>query len=81
VIVYLLWHVSHSAEDEIGNVCHRDGGETSIREDEGDEVALLGIYSSRVHAERRIARARVLPGSRNAPECLLIGEYTLDRDE
>jgi hypothetical protein len=74
--------VHHRAEDETGEVRHfADSGTVVIDEQEGDDVKLLGIYSSRATAEQRIARARDLPGFRDEPDCFLIAGYELDRDE
>ncbi|MCF2527011.1 hypothetical protein [Yinghuangia soli] len=48
---------------------------------DGDDVKLLGVYSSRAQAEARVARARLLPGFAAEPECFVIGAYAVDRDE
>jgi hypothetical protein len=81
MIVYPLWHIHHNAMDEGGNVRHCDeSGEMTIDERAGDEVKLLGIYSSRTNAEERIRRGRRLPGFREEPECFVTGEYELDQD-
>jgi hypothetical protein len=82
VNAYPLWHVHHFTEDENGNLCHHDeDGDVVIDEEQGDNVKLLGIYSSRANAEKRIARARLLSGFRDEPDCFQIGRYELDRDE
>ena len=48
------------------------GGET--------EDKLLGVYSSREAAERRVGTARRLPGFIDQPNDFEISEYELDRD-
>ncbi|GGU16208.1 DUF7336 domain-containing protein [Lentzea flava] len=80
--VFLLWHVHHVATDSSGAVRHFDpGGEFRADEEEGDDVKMLGVYSSRENAMARIERAKELPGFRDEPECFYIGEYTLDEDQ
>jgi hypothetical protein len=44
------------------------------------EDKLLGVYSSREAAERRIVLARRLPGFIDHPNDFEISEYELDRD-
>ncbi|GGN09109.1 hypothetical protein GCM10011609_56060 [Lentzea pudingi] len=80
--VFLLWHVHHVAEDESGAVRHfGPAGEFSADEEEGDDVKMLGVYSSRENAMAWIDRAKELPGFRDDPECFHIDEYTLDEDQ
>lgn len=78
--VYILWHVHHVTRDDDGNVPHFVDGEFSAQEDEGDDVKLLGVYSSEEGARRRVASARALPGFRDEPDCFWYGEYELDAD-
>lgn len=78
--VYLLWHVHHFAPDESGVVRHFENADDYWDEDE-DNIKLLGVYSSREAAERRIGEARTLPGFRDEPHCFHISPYELDRDE
>lgn len=80
--VFVLWHVHHVAEDENGAVKHFEpDGEFSAHEEEGDDVKLLGVYSSRENASARIERAKELEGFRDEPECFYIDEYTLDEGQ
>ncbi|MCG8926962.1 hypothetical protein [Lentzea sp. CC55] len=80
--VFLLWHVHHVAEDESGTVKHFEpDGEFSAHEEEGDDVKLLGVYSSRENASARIERAKELEGFCDEPACFYIDEYMLDEDE
>ncbi|MDB4873184.1 MAG: hypothetical protein JWL97_4188 [Gemmatimonadales bacterium] len=82
MIVYLLWHIHHFAEDEAGNILHHEeSGDVTIDEQEGDDAKILGIYSSQAKAEERIVRARLLDGFRDEPDCFQITEYKLDHDE
>lgn len=80
--VFLLWHVHHVAEGEDGETRHfSDDGEFWADEEEGDDVKLLGVYSTREKATARINRARQLEGFRDEPECFYIDEYALDEDQ
>jgi hypothetical protein len=82
MIVYLLQHVHHLAEDEHGNVLHHEeNGDVSFNEEDGDNVKILGIYSSEAKAEERIARARLDEGFRDEPDCFHVAEYELDHDQ
>jgi hypothetical protein len=81
VKVYPLWHISH--QNEAGpndEAIHLDDGGVFIDEQDGDDVKLLGIYSSGAAAEERMRRARLLPGFADEPDCFQIGEYDLDED-
>ncbi|MGW1108531.1 DUF7336 domain-containing protein [Streptomyces sp. NPDC002540] len=51
-----------------------------IDEQDGDDVKLLGIYSTKEKAEERIVRARLLPGFRDEPKCFTIVPYLLNDD-
>lgn len=74
--VFLLWHVHHAGPD------HRDSdGELSWDEADGDDVKILGVYSSEERARERIARARKLPGFSDEPECFLIAASVVDDDQ
>jgi len=50
------------------------------REEDEDEVKVIGIYSSRREAETTIERYRGLPGFREYPDCFYIDEYEIDRN-
>lgn len=81
MIVFLLWHVAHhNAAGVDGGVRHADDGGVYLDEQDGDDVKLLGVYSSRQRAERRIAEARLLPGFADEPECFMLAESTVDED-
>ncbi|SDJ32141.1 hypothetical protein SAMN05444157_2814 [Frankineae bacterium MT45] len=61
---------------------HRDDdGELIIDSGAGDDVKLLGCYSSSARATQRIAAAREMPGFREEPDCFFVSEYVVDRDE
>ncbi|WP_222106365.1 DUF2283 domain-containing protein [Catellatospora sichuanensis] len=49
-------------------------------EQSGDEITLLGVYSSDQRARERIERARRLPGFVDEPDCFLVTPYELDED-
>ena len=75
--VFLLHHVSHASNSD---GVHREDGEVRIDEQAGDEVMLLGCYSTEEGANERITRARLLPGFADEPECFTINRHEVDRD-
>lgn len=79
--VFLLWHVHHVAADADGEVRHfADQGDFWADEEGGDDVKLLGVYSSRENAVARTERAREQDGFRAEPRCFYIAEHQLDGD-
>jgi len=81
VIVFPLWHVAHQNEGAPdGGTVHVEDGVVFVDEQGGDDVKLLGIYSTREHAEQRMRQARLLPGFRDEPECFILDGYELDTD-
>jgi hypothetical protein len=81
VEVFLLWHVRHAPFLDGRPAEHRSAdGELDWDEEEGDDLKILGIYSSEHAAQERIGRARTQPGFREEPDCFLIDPYTLDED-
>ncbi|MEU0071890.1 hypothetical protein ABZ027_20425 [Streptomyces sp. NPDC006332] len=79
--VYLLWHVHHRAEEDGGIRHFTEPDDFWSDEEAGDDVKLLGTYSSREAALMRIERARRLPGFADEPDCFSIQESVLDEDE
>lgn len=79
--IFLLWHVRH-ARNLDGSVEHvgRDG-ELVWDEEDGDDLKILGVYSTERRAEERIVRARNLPGFAEEPDCFMIDKYVVDEDE
>ncbi|MFD9392679.1 hypothetical protein ACFWBB_18775 [Streptomyces sp. NPDC060000] len=81
MIVYPLWHVGHQNEaGNNGSTVHVDESGVFVDEQDGDDVKLLGIYSTRERAEERMKRAQLLPGFRDEPECFILDGYELDED-
>jgi hypothetical protein len=79
--VYLLWHIGHARNLDGSPVKHTDEhGDLDWDERDGDDVKLLGVYSTRQRAEDRISSARLLPGFRDDPDCFMIDVYQVDRD-
>lgn len=80
--VFVLWHVHHVAVDATSaTVKHFDSPDDFWADEQaGDEVKLLGTYSSRERAVDRITSAAMLPGFRDEPRCFHIDEYVIDRD-
>ncbi|MFI7430176.1 hypothetical protein ACIBPB_24545 [Micromonospora sp. NPDC049836] len=80
--VFLLWHVRHARWFDGRATTHRDeAGELVWDEEDGDDLKLLGVYSSAARAEDRIQRARNLPGFRDEPDCFLVSGHTVDQDQ
>ncbi len=76
--VFLLQHVSHTGN--LDGVHHVDG-EVRVDEQTGDDVKVLGCYSTEDRAAARIARARRVPGFAEEPDCFIVSRYEIDRDE
>ena len=80
--VFLLWHVRHARWLDGRPTTHRDdAGELIWCEEDGDDLKILGVYSSQARAQERIQRAGALPGFRDEPDCFFVSHYTVDRDE
>jgi hypothetical protein len=81
VIVYPLWHVGHQNEAGAdGSTVHVDENGVFCDESDGDDVKLLGFYSTLERVEERVRQARLLPGFRDEPECFYFDPYELDED-
>jgi hypothetical protein len=79
---HLLWHVRHAEPADGSEVQHFAADDDFwADEEEGDDVKLLGVYSSHEKAQERIVRARPLPGFRDEPQCFYIEPFTVDADE
>jgi hypothetical protein len=80
--VYLLWHIGHQNKAGAeGATLHVDGETVYVDEQDGDDVKMLGVYSTQDKAEERIRQARLLPGFSDEPDCFVMDAYTLDEDE
>jgi hypothetical protein len=80
--VFLLWHISHACRAGTSSELHLDeDGDPLCDEQMGDDVKLLGVYSTDAAARARIESARKLPGFRNEPDCFQVTPYTLDKHE
>lgn len=78
----MLWHVRHARWLDGRPTTHRDDtGDLVWCEEDGDDLKMLGVYSSEARAEARVDQARTLPGFRDDPDCFFIGGHTVDRDE
>jgi hypothetical protein len=81
MIVYPLWHVGHQNEaGDDGSTVHVDESGVFCDEADGDDVKLLGIYSTLERVEGRMRQARLLPGFRDEPECFYFDACGLDED-
>jgi hypothetical protein len=80
--VFLLCHVRHARSRDGGLASHRDpDGELLLDEEAGDDVKLLGAYSTENRARDRITHARSLPGFDEEPDCFWIDRYIVDEDQ
>jgi hypothetical protein len=79
--VFLLRHIRHARNLDGSPTVHRENGELIWDEEEGDDLKLLGVYSSEQRAQERIQRARVLPGFQQEPDCFMVDTYRLDEDQ
>jgi hypothetical protein len=80
-MVYLLWHVHHHAPEGAEAEHFTAPDDFWADEEAGDDVKLLGTYSSRDAARARIERARQLPGFSDEPDCFYVEEFAMDKDE
>jgi hypothetical protein len=81
VDIYLLWHVRHAPFLDGRAIEHRsEDGELIWDEEDGDDLKILGAYSTKQKAQERLPRSRGLPGFRDEPDCFLVDQYTLDED-
>ncbi|MGN6608638.1 MAG: hypothetical protein ACTHMS_16715 [Jatrophihabitans sp.] len=76
--VSLLWHVHHA--DSARCVTHF-GDAVLIDEQDGDDVKLLGCYSTLARAHDRVLGARTLSGFADEPNCFIVDTYEVDHDE
>lgn len=79
--VHLVWHIRHHAavHGDAAEVEHERDGELNWDETLGDDVKLLGVFSSRAGADARIDQARLEPGFRDEPDCFIVDRYEVDR--
>jgi hypothetical protein len=81
VDVFLLWHIRHAPFADGRPTRHRDeDGDLDWDEEEGDDLKILGAYSTDEKAKDRMVKARSLPGFHDEQDCFLINHYTLDED-
>lgn len=79
--VFLLWHVRHARNLDGSPAEHVDeDGELSWDEEDGDDVKLLGVYSTERRAHDRIERARLTPGFSDEPDCFTVSRHVVDED-
>jgi hypothetical protein len=50
-------------------------------ESDGDDLKLLGFYSTLERVEERVRQARLLPGFRDEPDCFYFDACELDEDD
>lgn len=76
--VFQVWHVRHAEFIDGRPTKHFDeDNELIIEEEEGDNLKVLGVYSSESDAHNRIDLARTEPGFAPEPECFYVAKYTL----
>ncbi|WP_229075108.1 hypothetical protein [Actinoplanes sp. DH11] len=80
--VFVVWHVRHAASPGGRPVAHRGpDGAPDWDEQQGDDLKMLGVYTTEQGARERIERARRSPGFRDEPDCFLVDCCTLDEDQ
>ncbi|MBF9131411.1 hypothetical protein I0C86_20950 [Plantactinospora sp. S1510] len=79
--VFMLWHIRHARSLDGSPTLHRQDGELIWDEEDGDDLKILGVYSSEQRAEERIQGARLLPGFRDEPDCFMVNRHRLDEDQ
>jgi hypothetical protein len=77
----MLFHISHALRDEEPLRHLDEEGDPLCDEQAGDDVKIMGVYSSAAAAQARIESARTLPGFKDEPGCFQVSRYTLDKDE
>jgi hypothetical protein len=80
--VFLLWHIRRASTGphvRVQDLSRPDSFQVDT--EEGDDIKLLGIYSSQASVVSRVERARDVPGFRDQPDSFHIDRYVLDRDE
>jgi hypothetical protein len=80
VKIYIVHHVQHMPEDD-GSVRHDENGVVIWDEQAGDDVKILGRYTSEERARDRVEHARLLPGFLEEPDCFYVSECVLDEDD
>jgi hypothetical protein len=81
VEIFLLWHVRHAGNLDGAPTEHTgEEGELVWNEQEGDDLKILGAYSTEERAQDRVTRARQLSGFREEPDCFYVDRYTVDED-
>ena len=78
MIAYIVWHIHHF--DLPVGASHRDEDGQVINLDENEDLKIIGVYSSAVLAGQAIARAQLLDGFRDEPDCFIVGGYEVDKD-
>ncbi|MET8360177.1 hypothetical protein [Micromonospora sp. NPDC005171] len=78
--VFVLWHIRHARNLDGSPTVHRDDGELMWDEENGDDLKVLGVYSSEHRASDLAQAARLLPGFRDEPDCFMIDTYEVDED-
>jgi len=81
VEVFLLWHIRHARYPD-GSADHVDAdGQLVWDEEDGDNLKILGVYSTEQRALDRIDRARSFPGFADEPDCFMTSRYVVDQDQ
>ncbi|MBU4215364.1 MAG: hypothetical protein KJ792_11995 [Actinobacteria bacterium] len=78
--VYLVHHIHHAAFLDGRPTEHRgEGGDLVWDEQDGDDVELLGVFSSQERADECVESARPLLGFRDEPDCFLVSPQEVDK--
>lgn len=77
----MVQHVRHAAFIDGSPTEHTDEqGQLQWDEEDGDNIKVLGVFSTPELAQARIERARREPGFQDEPDCFMVTVYTLDED-
>jgi hypothetical protein len=81
--VWILQHVSHAvfSDGTFNPHVHEEDGDLWWDEEAGDDIKMIGVYSSQTNGLAAIERARGLPGFREEPNCFLLLQHTVDGED
>ena len=78
--VHLVWHVRHARNLDGSPTEHRDPDGGFTFDEEFDDLKIIGIYADEPLADAAIARAKLLPGFQDEPECFMVDRFTVGQD-
>jgi hypothetical protein len=81
--VWILQHVSHAvfSDGTFNPHVNEEDGDLWWDEEAGDDIKMIGVYSSQAKCLEAVERARRLPGFRQEPNCFLLAPYDMDGED